>query len=238
MNKELQVVKDKRFEIFSKENLGSVRTVLIDNEVWFCLKDVCDILGLTNVTEVKKRLNQKGLSTIEVGVNTGLTIQNIKMIFITESNLYKAIMQSRKPEAEIFTDWIVEEVIPSIKKTGKYELEQKSLSPAQYLLQQAQWMVEAENRMNNIETEMTGINKQISRIEHNERRTITSNHLTVIAYANMKGIKPNSYNSSAIGRKATKICRTRGLITGTVVDSKYGLINTYPLEVLDEVFFG
>ena len=62
--------------------------------------------------------------------------------------------------------------------------------------------------------------------------------MTVIAYANMKGIKPNTYNSSVMGRKATKVCRTRGLLTGTVVDSKYGLINTYPLEVLDEIFFG
>ena len=75
-------------------------------------------------------------------------------------------------------------------------------------------------------------------MNNNERRAVTSNHLTVIAYANMKGINPASYNSSSVGRKATKLCRDRGLLTGTVVDSKYGLINTYPLEILDEVFFG
>ena len=79
--------------------------------------------------------------------------------------------------------------------------------------------------------------KEISRIEHNERRTITSNHLTVIAYANMKGINPGTYNSSAIGRKATKLCRDRELLIGTVVDSRYGYINTYPVEILDEIFF-
>jgi toxin-antitoxin system, toxin component, bro family len=84
---------------------------------------------------------------------------------------------------------------------------------------------------------MAGLQKGISRLEHNERRAVTSNHLTVIAYANMKGINPGSYNSSSIGRKATKLCRDRGLLTGTVVDSKYGLINTYPLEILDEIFF-
>ena len=121
----------------------------------------------------------------------------------------------------------------------------KPMSIPEQLLMNAQWMVEAENRMNNIENDVAQNNqilgnmkKDITRIEHNERRTLTSNHLTVIAYANMKGIKPNTYNSSVMGRKATKVCRTRGLLTGTVVDSKYGLINTYPLEVLDEIFFG
>ena len=121
----------------------------------------------------------------------------------------------------------------------------KPMSIPEQLLMNAQWMVEAENRMNNIENDVVqtnqsigNIKKDITRIEHNERRTVTSNHLTVIAYANMKGIKPNTYNSSVMGRKATKVCRTRGLLTGTVVDSKYGLINTYPLEVLDEIFFG
>ena len=114
----------------------------------------------------------------------------------------------------------------------------KPMSIPEQLLMNAQWMVEAENRLSTVEGNMAGLQKGISRLEHNERRAVTSNHLTVIAYANMKGINPGSYNSSSVGRKATKLCRDRGLLTGTVVDSKYGLINTYPLEILDEVFFG
>ena len=120
----------------------------------------------------------------------------------------------------------------------------KPMSIPEQLLMNAQWMVEAENRINNVENEVAEtrenigvMQKEISRIEHNERRTITSNHLTVIAYANMKGINPGTYNSSAIGRKATKLCRDRELLIGTVVDSRYGYINTYPIEVLDEIFF-
>ena len=237
MNK-LQVINDERFKIFSKENLGSVRTVLLNNEVWFCIKDVCDILGLTNPTVVAKRLDEDEKAKFDLGLKNG-ELTN----FTNESGLYTLILRSDKPEAKPFRKWITSEVIPTIRKTGKYE--EKPMTSAQYLLQQAQWMVEAENRMNNIENDVAqtnhsigNIKKDITRIEHNERRTVTSNHLTVIAYANMKGIKPNTYNSSVMGRKATKVCRTRGLLTGTVVDSKYGLINTYPLEVLDEIFFG
>lgn len=113
----------------------------------------------------------------------------------------------------------------------------KPMSIPEQLLMNAQWMVEAENRLSTVEDSMAGLQEGISRLEHNERRAVTSNHLTVIAYANMKGINAGSYNSSSVGRKATKLCRDRGLLTGTVVDSKYGYINTYPIEVLDEIFF-
>lgn len=107
----------------------------------------------------------------------------------------------------------------------------KPLSIPQQLLQNAQYLVEMENRVSTVE-------KGIARLEHNQRRTITSNHLTVIAYANMKGIKPNQYHAPSVGKKATKLCREQGLTIGSVVDSRYGLINTYPVEILDQVFFG
>lgn len=90
--------------------------MVVDGEPWFRLKDVCEILGLSNITEVKKRLNEKGLSSIEVLTNGGKQ----QALYIDEPNLYKAIMQSRKKEAEVFSDWIFYEVIPTIRKHGYY----------------------------------------------------------------------------------------------------------------------
>lgn len=115
-----------------------------------------------------------------------------------------------------------------IEYVGK---EKKKLSQAEFLLQQAQLMVEMENRVSTVE-------KGIARIEHNQRRTVTSTQLTVIAYANMKGIKAKQYHAPSIGKRATKLCKEQELLIGTVVDSRYGLINTYPQEILDQVFFG
>lgn len=112
-----------------------------------------------------------------------------------------------------------------------------NLSLPHLILQQAQCLVEMEERLGNFEEGMVGVKKGISRLEHNQRRTLTSNHLTVIAYANMKNIHPKSYNASVIGKKATKLCKEKGYLTGAIVDSKYGTINTYPMEILDEVFF-
>lgn len=105
----------------------------------------------------------------------------------------------------------------------------KPLSPVQQLLAQAQILVEMDSRVEAVE-------QGVRRLEHNCRRTITSNQLTVIAYANMKGIRSDEYNSSVVGRKATKLCKERNVLVGKVVDSRYGLINTYPEEILDEIF--
>ena len=234
---DLKVINDERFQIFSKENLGSVRTILVDNEVWFCIKDVCDILELKNPTAVAQRLDEDERAKFNLG-------RQGETNFTNESGLYTLILRSDKKEAKPFRKWITSEVIPAIRKTGKYEEKKKPLTQAELILQQAQWMVEAENRINNIENNVIGLagtvennDKSIKRLENNQRRTVTSNHLTVIAYANIKGIKPKSYHAPSVGKKATKICREKDLLIGTTVDSRYGLINTYPVEVLDEIFF-
>lgn len=234
---DLKVINDERFQIFSKENLGSVRTIFANNEVWFCAKDVCGILEIKNVTQAVQRLDEDERSMFNIGRQGNTN-------FVNESGLYTLILRSDKKEAKPFRKWITSEVIPAIRKTGKYEEKKKPLTQAELILQQAQWMVEAESRINNIENNVIGLagtvennDKSIKRLENNQRRTVTSNHLTVIAYANIKGIKPKSYHAPSIGKKATKICREKDLLIGTTVDSRYGLINTYPVEVLDEIFF-
>lgn len=104
-------------QIFNfKEN--SVRTQYASDEVWFCLKDVCDILDIRNQNNVVTRLNQKGIHTMETPTNGGIQ----KLNFINESNLYKVIFQSRKPQAEEFTEWVTGEVLPTIRKTGGYQM--------------------------------------------------------------------------------------------------------------------
>lgn len=105
-----------RFEIFNKENLGSIRTAVVDGEPWFCLKDACDILGIKNHKDLRKRLNPKGVDSIDTLTKGGKQA----LLYVDEPNLYKAIMQSRKKEAEVFSDWIFYEVIPTIRKHGYY----------------------------------------------------------------------------------------------------------------------
>ena len=115
------------FEIFNYKNLGSVRTRLDEHgNPWFCLLDVCNILGIKNNSQLSNRLSDPYICSIYVWVQTGFNadgtpaMRQTEMIFINESNLYRVIMGSRKPEAKLFSDWICNEVIPMIRRTGAY----------------------------------------------------------------------------------------------------------------------
>jgi len=108
-------------------NGAAVRVVKDDQgEPMFCLADVCKVLDIGNPSQLKTRLNPGGVISNEVGVVTGKkadgtdAIQTVNATFISEQNLYKVVFQSRKPEAEAFTDWVTGEVLPSIRRSGGY----------------------------------------------------------------------------------------------------------------------
>lgn len=112
-----------KFEIFNNEKLGKIRTVIINNEIWFVLTDICKILGIKNITQMANRLDADERSMFNIG-------RQGKANIINESGLYKVLFRSDKPEAKEFANWITKEVIPSIRKTGKYDINQpKQLSP-------------------------------------------------------------------------------------------------------------
>lgn len=89
-------------------------------ELLFCLKDVCDSLGL-QVGATAKRLEQQVISSINVLTNGG----SQQMYFVTEPDLYRCIFQSRKPTARKFQDWVFNEVLPSLRTTGAYVVEKE-----------------------------------------------------------------------------------------------------------------
>jgi prophage antirepressor-like protein len=111
--------------IFKNEKFGEIRTTEINNSPYVCLADVCKILEIKNISDCKGRLKQDGVVTNEVIDNLGRKQQ---ATFINESNLYKVIFQSRKPEAEQFTEWVTSEVLPSIRKYGGYIAGQEQMT--------------------------------------------------------------------------------------------------------------
>jgi anti-repressor protein len=103
-------------QIFNNTEFGEIRVVARDNEPWLCLRDICNSLDIKNVSDCKSRLNPKGVVTTDTLTNGGYQ----KLTYIDESNFYKVIFQSRKVEAEKFTEWVTSEVLPSIRKHGMY----------------------------------------------------------------------------------------------------------------------
>ena len=131
--------------VFQNPEFGELRTAERDGETWFCLADICRPLGIL-ASDCKKRLKTDGMDTIQ---NVDSRGRKAEMIFVNEGNLYRAIFQSHKPEAERFTDWVTEEVLPSIRKTGGYT--NKPMTMAENLAAQAQLLVEQEKRIARIE---------------------------------------------------------------------------------------
>lgn len=92
-----------------------VRYETIDGEPWFVANDVCEILGIANSRDALSRLDSD-----EQGVGNTYAYRGQKMNIVNESGLYSLIFQSRKPAARKFRKWVTMEVLPSIRRTGKY----------------------------------------------------------------------------------------------------------------------
>ncbi|HFC5038930.1 TPA: Bro-N domain-containing protein [Neisseria gonorrhoeae] len=114
---------------------NSVRTVA-DNkgELWFLANDVCEILGYTNPRRtVDLHCKSRGVTKRYTPTTSG----EQEMTYINEPNLYRLIIKSRKPAAEAFEEWVMETVLPTIRKTGGYQVGQKTTADDRTGLRQA-----------------------------------------------------------------------------------------------------
>lgn len=110
-------------QVFEYQN-SKVRTVDIDGEAWFVLKDVCAVLGISNNRMAADRLDddEKGVSLIDTLGGKQ------EMVIVNESGLYHVILRSDKPEAAPFRRWVTNDVLPAIRKTGSYNAPQLTRS--------------------------------------------------------------------------------------------------------------
>jgi len=97
-----------------------VRMVMQDGEPWWVLADVCRVLEIRNSRDAANRLDddEKGVGQIDTPGGPR------QMTVINESGLYSVILRSDKPEAKAFKRWITHEVLPSIRRTGTYSVNQ------------------------------------------------------------------------------------------------------------------
>ena len=100
--------------IFNNPEFGSVRTVCIEGEPWFVAKDISDILGYAQTSNMMKRIDEEDF------ISSKLDGMNMKSTLINESGIYAAIIGSKIPSAKKFKRWVISEVLPTIRKTGGY----------------------------------------------------------------------------------------------------------------------
>ena len=121
----MQLFTDKGFKVRVLMRLG---------DPWFVASDACDGLALSNVSKAladlddadKLKLTKDELDTLTSsdGIKCSVDSRVQSLNLVSESGLYDLIMQSRKPEAKAFKRWVTHEVLPSIRKTGSYSVNQ------------------------------------------------------------------------------------------------------------------
>lgn len=97
---------------------AEVRAMMIDSEPWWVALDVCSALGLSDPRKSIGLLDEDERNTVPVTDSLGRQQQTY---IINEPGLYSLILRSRKPEAKAFKRWITREVLPQIRKHGRYE---------------------------------------------------------------------------------------------------------------------
>jgi prophage antirepressor-like protein len=101
-------------------NNAEIRTVIddTDNSVWFVAKDIADALDYSETSAMTRKLDDDEVMSAK------LADMNMNSVFINESGLYSCILSSSKPSAKEFKRWVTHDVLPTIRKTGKYDISQ------------------------------------------------------------------------------------------------------------------
>ncbi len=101
-----------------------------DDSIWAVAKDICDILGLDNVSQSLTAIDEENKNDINIKDPVGQT-RTYKII--SEPGIYELIFKSIKPEAKAFKKWVFSEVLPAIRKTGGYTLSEEKQELIQFM---------------------------------------------------------------------------------------------------------
>ena len=112
----------------------------------------------------------------------------------------------------------------------------RNMTPEEFLLCSAQRMVEQARAIKTANARIDKVDERLLEVE-SKQMTIDEHHYTIIGYANLTGIRGVSRDAAArLGRKASAMSRKQGYHIGKEYDAKYGMVNTYYVDVLQEVF--
>nr|DAZ72615.1 MAG TPA: repressor domain protein [Caudoviricetes sp.] len=174
-------------QIFNSGEFGEIRTIEIDGKPYFVGTDVAKALGYSNPR--KAILDHcKGVTKRDTPTSSGIQ----SMSYINEGDLYRLIMKSKLPSAEKFESWVMDEVLPTIRKTGSY---QKPLTTVEQIQVIATGFLDHEERLNRLENTMT--------IDYAQQESIRD-LVSSVVIAHLGGKESNAYKE--IGKKVFAEC--------------------------------
>lgn len=140
-------------QIFENSEFGEIRMAEIDGKPYFVATDVATALGYTNP---RKAVNDhcKGVTKRDTPTSSGVQ----SMSYINEGDLYRLIMKSKLPSAEKFESWVMDEVLPQIRKTGSYN---KPMTTAEKIQLLAQGNDELNERVDHVEEKINSLERDM-----------------------------------------------------------------------------
>jgi prophage antirepressor-like protein len=201
-------------------------SVVMDDvgDPWWIASDVCTVLELTDVSKTLERLDADEKLMRKVFVSG----QNRDMWTVNEPGLYSIIIRSNKPDAKKFKRWITHEVLPSIRKTGKYEVGQAS---------ELDLIIQSAQELKKIEAQQIKHDQRLQVLEAKQHTNSgETGYWTITAWCRL--IKTTLSMEDAIrkGREASKLSKEWGVPISSVRDERFGYVNRYREDVLEEVF--
>ena len=200
-------------QVFSNQEFGSIRTIEIDDIIYFVGKDVCEVLGYTNpskaltdhVDEYDKLNND---SLLSLGQRGGW--------LITESGLYSLVLSSKLPNAKKFKRWVTSEILPTIRKHGAYMTEEtleKALTSPDFLIQLATKLKEEKEKNVKLEAK---IKEDKPKVEYHDDVINTGNLITTtniskdLGYRSAQPVNKILVNNKIIFPKKNKDGKLKG----------------------------
>lgn len=111
-----------------KFNSSTVRVITDDNgEPWFVAKEIAAVLGYSDAEAMTRKLDDDEKQNLQI---VGFGPRGVTVI--NEAGLYSCILTSQKEEAKPFKRWVTHDVLPSIRKTGRFEAESPDISQAEH----------------------------------------------------------------------------------------------------------
>ncbi len=214
---------------------NQVRVLEQDGEPWFVASDVCRVLEIANSRDAVNRLDGADVGTADVRSGG----QRRTMTTVNESGLWDLVLDSRKPEAKKFRRWVTSAVLPSLRKTGKYDTSesQKPVSQLDVLatavaeLQRVEKLaLVASQTAAEVKQEVSTVSGRVDVLEG------TAGWLAAGGYLRKSGHQLSDQNANKLGRIARKIGEYRGLEAGSTPHPRFIYVNTWPEEVWEDAY--
>lgn len=165
----MNCMKMNNLKVFNNEEFGEIRTVTMEDKTYFVGSDVAKALGYA-IPHKAVQTHCKGVLKWNIPTSSG----NQDMLLVTEGDLYRLIMKSKLPSAEKFESWVMDEVLPSIRRTGSYAVPMSTGEQIQLLakgnVELGQRVDKVEDKVRSLEDDMPLYGCEIDEVQKHVRR--------------------------------------------------------------------